>query len=118
MLESLRQVHRELISIPSDHQPDTGRRENEEVIAERERTMECLEACLATQTSGERELILEYYRTDDGTAKAQRKRLAERLGLTANSLAIRAWRLRQRLERCVRNCRERRQTNGTFVSSR
>jgi len=118
MLESLRQVHRELISLPRPHQPEIATPEGEDVIAERERTMECLEACLATHTAGDRELILEYYRTDDGTAKAQRKRLAERLGLTANSLAIRAWRLRQRLERCVRNCRERRQTNGTFVSSR
>ena len=117
LLESLRLRAREAASlndIRADFQstdpPDEG-------AAVRERTMECLEQCLAASSAAERELIREYYRTDEGAAKLQRRRLAERLGLTPNSLAIRAWRLRHRLERCVRECRERRQTSGGFVSS-
>lgn len=117
LLESLRLRAREAASlndiragIHSADPPDDG-------AADRERTMECLEQCLATSSAAERELIQEYYRTDAGAAKVQRKRLAERLGLTPNSLAIRAWRLRHRLERCVRECRERRQTSGGLVSS-
>src|SRR5215203_855668 len=119
MLEALRQMHREATGIAHEHRSEfSSRPEREDGTAERERTMDCLEECLAAHTAADRELILAYYRTDAGTARAQRKRLAERLGLTANSLAIRAWRLRQRLERCVRHCRERRQNNGSFVSSR
>ena len=117
LLESLRLRAREADSLTdiraglqSPGPPDEG-------AAERERTLECLERCLAASSEAERDLIREYYRTDAGAAKLQRKRLAERLGLTPNSLAIRAWRLRHRLERCVRECRERRQTNGGFVSS-
>ncbi len=112
-------MHREASGLAHEYRPDVSMRpEREDGIAERERTMDCLDECLAAHTEADRELILEYYKTDAGTAGAQRKRLAERLGLTANSLAIRAWRLRQRLERCVRHCRERRQTNGSFVSPR
>jgi hypothetical protein len=117
LLESLRQRDRESTalrhireSLHATHAPD-------DAAVERERTMECLERCLAASSMAERELIREYYQTDEGAAKAQRKRLAERLGLTPNALAIRAWRLRQRLERCVRECQDRRQTNGGFVSS-
>ena len=117
LLESLRERAREAASLndiraglQSTDRPDEG-------AAERERTMECLERCLAASSAAERELIREYYRTDEGAAKVQRKRLAERLALTPNSLAIRAWRLRHRLERCVRECRKRRQTSGGFVSS-
>lgn len=73
----------------------------------RERTFGCLERCLDGCTPSERELILDYYGTRSGSASEQRKRLAERLGLTANSLAIRAHRIRTKLEGCVRECRER-----------
>jgi DNA-directed RNA polymerase specialized sigma24 family protein len=71
---------------------------------ERERTMACLERCLDACTPAERAMILDYYRTESGPASVRRKQLAERLGLTANSLAIRACRIRARLERCVRVC--------------
>lgn len=77
--------------------------------AERDHTLTCLERCLETCTSSERVLILDYYRTESGRPSAQRKQLAERLGLTANALAIRACRIRNRLEACVKACRERRQ---------
>ena len=50
MLESLRQVHRELISIPATISPIPDHGRAEEVIAERERAMEgILEACLASE---------------------------------------------------------------------
>ena len=74
---------------------------------EQERTLACLERCLAGHTPSERALIVDYYRTDSTSARQARKQLAERLGLTANSLAIRACRIRNRLEACVRKCRGR-----------
>ena len=119
MLESLRLRSRQASAASTDFQarampPPAA---IDDVPAERERRMECLETCLTALAADDRELILEYYRTETVSAKVQRRELAERLGLTANSLAIRAWRLRHRLEGCVRACRERRQTNGGFVSS-
>src|SRR5215203_200069 len=62
MLESLRQVHREVISNPRE-QHETGLRVGEDVTEEREQMMDCLEECLAAHRAADRELILEYYRT-------------------------------------------------------
>jgi DNA-directed RNA polymerase specialized sigma24 family protein len=84
----------------------------DQVVEDRERLFECLGRCLEAQPASERELILAYYRTDSGSAHTQRKQLAERLGLTANSLAIRACRIRSRLETCVRTCLAKRHAFG------
>jgi DNA-directed RNA polymerase specialized sigma24 family protein len=72
--------------------------------AESERTFGCLEQCLQSCSPIDRALILDYYRAPGGSARQQRKHLAQRLGITANSLAIRACRIRSRLEECVRSC--------------
>ena len=117
LLESLRQRNREATSLSDIRAVVHPTHPLDDAAVEREPTMECLERCLAASSAAERELILEYYRTDQGAAKVQRKRLAERLGLTPNSLSIRAWRLRHRLERCVRECQVRRQSSGGFISS-
>ena len=70
-----------------------------------ERLLECLDRCLSALGPDDRTLILEYYR-DEQRAKIERRRqLAASLGLTANALAIRACRLRDKLEQCVRGCR-------------
>jgi DNA-directed RNA polymerase specialized sigma24 family protein len=70
-----------------------------------ERLFECLERCLSALDPDDRALILEYYR-DEQRAKIERRRnLAASLGLTANALAIRACRLRDKLGTCVRVCR-------------
>jgi DNA-directed RNA polymerase specialized sigma24 family protein len=105
LLESARQ-RRLLPATPlSDADAPTEFTPGDDAAAERERTMECLERCLATLTVPDRDLILDYYRAESRTPKAQRKELAERLGMNPNSLAIRACRLRSRLESCVRACR-------------
>jgi hypothetical protein len=68
----------------------------------KEMSLVALEECLTTLATGERDLILEYYRGEQGAKIEHRQALARRLGLTANALTIRACRLRDRLERCVR----------------
>src|SRR5262249_5396488 len=60
--------------------------------------MGCLESCLQQLIAEQRELILEYYRGEQRAKIEQRRRLAERLGLTTNALSIRAYRIRDRLE--------------------
>jgi DNA-directed RNA polymerase specialized sigma24 family protein len=69
-----------------------------------EKRMMCLDRCLQTLQSGQRELIMEYYRGDRGARIEHRSSLAARLGVTANALSIRACRIRTMLERCVKAC--------------
>jgi len=108
LLESLRQ--RERHGTAWDDQRETEALESAagaDTSDQRDRTMACLERCLAARSPADRALILDYYRSGSDSASAGRKQLAERLGLTANSLAIRACRIRGRLEACVRACLER-----------
>lgn len=71
--------------------------------------LDCLDRCLETLATEDRDLILAYYpgqeRNIDG-----RKKLAELLGLSLNALRIRACRLRSELEDCVRKCLKKRLT--------
>ena len=69
-----------------------------------ERTFSCLEQCLQSCSAADRALILDYYQTTTGSARENRRQLAQRLGISPNSLAIRACRIRSRLEACVRSC--------------
>jgi DNA-directed RNA polymerase specialized sigma24 family protein len=72
--------------------------------AEYERRLDCLDRCLNELNDRDRELILEYYGGDQRSKIEQRQRLARRLVLSANALAIRASRIRSRLESCVSSC--------------
>ena len=70
----------------------------------KEARMACLDDCLATLTPDSRELIVAYYRNDGRDRINARKALAARLGLRLDTLANRAQRLRDKLERCVTVC--------------
>ncbi len=74
------------------HQPDE----------ERERGMQALVHCLDSLPHANRQLILAYYSTGENGLMANRKNLAERLGLPLNAVRIRAHRIRGQLERCVK----------------
>ena len=65
--------------------------------------LERLDRCLAELPDGDRELILEYYRGEQGQA-AGRRALAIRFAMTPNALTIRACRIRAKLEQCVSAC--------------
>jgi RNA polymerase sigma factor (sigma-70 family) len=64
--------------------------------------LHCLEHCLQKLNSDHRELISEYYQGELQAKIERRRRLGVRLGLTMNALAIRACRIREKLETCVR----------------
>ena len=70
----------------------------------RERMLDCLEKCLAELPADSSELLLSYYRGDNSARIQSRKQLAEGLGIPLNALRIRACRLRDKLEHCVRTC--------------
>lgn len=64
----------------------------------------CLDGCLSELPAGERTLIVEYYFGERRTKIDHRRALAEKLGISPNALAIRACRIRERLERCIKKC--------------
>lgn len=64
--------------------------------------IDVLEHCLQKLQPSDRELILEYYRGEQGDKIVRRRELAGRLGVSMNALSIRACRLRARLETCVK----------------
>jgi RNA polymerase sigma factor (sigma-70 family) len=71
---------------------------------EKEYLSQCLDRCLTTLTNEERDLIFEYYFGERRAKIDHRREMAAKLGLTPNALAIRACRIRERLERCIREC--------------
>jgi DNA-directed RNA polymerase specialized sigma24 family protein len=79
----------------------------------------CLRECLENLRSGDRELALSYYSAQDEKQKVHRQKLADAAGITMIALRVRANRLRDKLEQCVRNCLEshRMLAKGTVVPS-
>ena len=74
-----------------------------------ERDHECLEACMGGLPNGDRplsnrEIILQYYQEDKQAKIANRRRLADTLGISVGSLRILAHRIRAILEDCVLKC--------------
>ena len=72
--------------------------------------MACLEECLAGLAAEHRALVREYHLGDPRGRIDRRRDLAERLGLRREALANRAQRVRDMLERCVRDCVRRKST--------
>ena len=75
-----------------------------EVHNNREKTLACLGRCTSKLEPVNHELITRYYVGKGRVKIANRRALAESLGITMNALAIRACRLRDKLEACVRQC--------------
>jgi DNA-directed RNA polymerase specialized sigma24 family protein len=84
--------------------PSVAGADDAEAAVERERLLECLEHCLSRLPDESRALIVEYYRDDKRDRIERRKSLADALGLRREALANRAQRLRDKLERCVKQC--------------
>lgn len=71
---------------------------------DREGRVTCLQSCLQTLSSENRELILQYYEGEKSKKIQNRKKLMERLGIPVNTLRMRTLRLRERLQGCVEEC--------------
>ena len=82
-------------------QDNTKVRETEALPSAQEQEMDCLEQCLESLPSADRELIIRYYQNEGKAKIKNRKRLAEQLGIQINALRIRALRIRKSLEECV-----------------
>lgn len=76
----------------------------DEAEQESEPAYECLEECMQRLARGDRELVLQYYQEDKRAKIENRKQLAARLGIALNALRIRAFKIRQALQKCVLEC--------------
>ena len=83
----------------------------QEFAPDSERTeieFDCLEECVTKLSAENRELVLRYYAADGRERIEQRRLLAEKLGIAPNALRIRAYRIRAALQKCLKNCVDRR----------
>jgi RNA polymerase sigma factor (sigma-70 family) len=69
-----------------------------------EQMLECLESCLRELPEKEQKIILVYYEGEYGAKIENRKKIATLFGMNINNLRIRVYRIREKLERCVRLC--------------
>lgn len=68
--------------------------------------IESLRSCLRHLSDENRQLILQYYHGDKGEKIDSRRKLSERLGISVNTLRMRALRIREELQRCAENDHE------------
>jgi RNA polymerase sigma factor (sigma-70 family) len=67
-----------------------------------ESLLDCLDCCLKKLDPQDRALILEYYVGDQRAKIESRRNIAAKLGLTMNAVSIRACRIREKLEACMK----------------
>lgn len=67
----------------------------------------CLEKCLKKLDSGQQEFIISYYRNDKSEKIENRRQMQEDLGISAENFRLRAFRIRNKLQKCVFHCLER-----------
>jgi DNA-directed RNA polymerase specialized sigma24 family protein len=73
-----------------------------------EQQLRCLDVCAKGFAPEMRALVLDYYDATD--VAANRKRIAQRFGISTQALRVRAFRARRELESCLRRCLGRRST--------
>jgi DNA-directed RNA polymerase specialized sigma24 family protein len=70
----------------------------------KEKRLDCLEQCTGQLEPRNREIILRYYVGKERVKIENRRGLAAELSITMNALSIRACRIRDKLEACVKQC--------------
>ena len=78
--------------------------EEEETAIVRE---DCLNFCLQKLSSDKRKLILAYYAKEKQAKIDSRTEMAQRLGISVETLRVRAHRIRGTLEQCIERCLKR-----------
>ncbi|HMS42466.1 MAG TPA: hypothetical protein PKE69_19705 [Pyrinomonadaceae bacterium] len=103
-LESLRGKEKQNVPIDETvHQKAAAETDEKE---EKEKMLVCLENCTGKLDAANREIILGYYVGEERTKIENRRAIAARLEISVNALSIRACRIRDKLETCVKKCAE------------
>ena len=92
-------THVPLDDVDLPNQPGTS--------AEVEDVDDCLHRCLRRVSRETRELILSYYAKDKQAKIDHRQNVAQRLGISIETLRVKVYRIRESLERCIDRCLER-----------
>ena len=104
-LEHLREVQKATAVLDEIRRQRHGNDSTAAVVDDdKQKMLDCLERCASKLEPVNRELITRYYVGRERVKIENRRRLAESLGITINALAIRACRVRDTLEACVRQC--------------
>lgn len=106
-LESLRRADKSNVSLDDVLQKGgekaTATANDDERVA-KEKTLDCLERCTDKLEAKNREIIINYYYGEERIKIENRRALAQKLEISSNALSIRACRIRDKLEVCVKNC--------------
>jgi RNA polymerase sigma factor (sigma-70 family) len=68
---------------------------------------ECLQSCLRKLDNEKRKLILAYYAKEKQAKIDYRHELAQRFGISVETLRVRAFRIRASIEECIESCLKR-----------
>ena len=83
---------------------DPRREAQQETAAMRE---DCLRSCLQKLSKEKRELILAYYARDKQAKIDHREEMAQQMGISVETLRVKAYRIRVTLEQCIGRCLDR-----------
>lgn len=83
---------------------DPRREAQQETAAMRE---DCLRMCLQKLSKEKRDLILAYYTRDKQAKIDHRIEMAQQMGISVETLRVKAFRIRETLEECVGRCLDR-----------
>jgi len=87
---------------------DPRRETEQETATMRE---DCLRLCLQKLSKEKRELILAYYARDKQAKIDHRTEMARRMGISVETLRVKAYRIRVTLEQCLERCLDRMSQN-------
>ena len=108
LMEHLRETQKERVMVESisQHQPSqtVAEHHSNQEIEIKEKMLNCLENCTLQLDPVNHKIITRYYVGKERAKIENRRELAASLGITVNALSIRACRLRDKLEVCVRQC--------------
>jgi len=93
-------VHHEYLKRPKMARPP----ESVDDVEVKEKTHLCLDKCLDKLTANSRRMIERYYAADKQAKIDLRKQLASDLGVSLNTLRLRALRIREKLQACIEQC--------------
>ena len=104
-MEHLRQADKEkLLAAELERQRELHEAQPQEDVGAREKLLNCLERCTRKLEPVSRNIISRYYLGKERARIENRRALARGLGITMNALTIRACRIRDKLESCVKEC--------------
>ena len=83
---------------------DLTKQLSSEADAENAAIEECLQSCLQALSADKRELILGYYAKEKQAKINHRRELAQRFGITVETLRVRTHRICLSLEQCIGRC--------------